>query len=162
MKSLYHIVALIALSWLLLAGCSRQQPALQASNGTMIPLAALQDKWVVVNYWASWCEACAEEIPQLNAFNRQIQQSNVVLLGVNYDALSPTVLSAAVKKAGIHYAVLSTDVSALWQLPQPTALPVTYILAPGGRLVETILGATTAQVLTTTLHNLQQSATRAG
>ena len=39
-------------------------------------------KWVVVNYWATSCEACLKEIPQLVAFHKRHQDRDVVLLGV--------------------------------------------------------------------------------
>jgi thiol-disulfide isomerase/thioredoxin len=161
MKSVYRACAITLLSLLLLGGCSRQQPALHTSQGETISLAALQNDWIVVNYWAGWCNDCALEIPQLNAFyqqNKRNKNSHVVLLSVNYDALSPAELAAAVKKAGIEYPVLTQDVAPLWQLTVPDGLPATFILAPGGRLVKTIVGGMTAQALTATLHSLQRPA----
>ena len=51
-------------------------------------IADYQGKWVLVNFWASWCEPCREEAPALERFYRTNRAGGLVVLGVNLDDAS--------------------------------------------------------------------------
>ncbi|MFT4997247.1 MAG: thiol-disulfide isomerase/thioredoxin, partial [Flavobacteriales bacterium] len=68
-----NTIFVIALS-VILSACS-------PSNND--PLANAKGKWTYINYWATWCKPCIEEIPELNEF--AAQNPYLVVLGVNFD-----------------------------------------------------------------------------
>jgi len=86
-------IGLALLLALTLSGCDRgsrpSQVATPAPNFSItdgaktIRLSDYRGKIVVLNFWASWCAPCIEELPSLNALQRQMPQ--IVVLGVNFN-----------------------------------------------------------------------------
>tara|TARA_R110001592_G_scaffold59299_1_gene180001 strand:- start:1 stop:456 length:456 start_codon:yes stop_codon:yes gene_type:complete len=100
-----------------------------------------QGKWVLINYWATWCGPCREEIPDLNEFAKE--NADIQIYGVNYDGLEGEALSAAIAEMGIHFASLSSDPAPQLGVPRPKVLPTTLLLNPKGELVATLTGPQT-------------------
>ncbi|HEY6132163.1 MAG TPA: TlpA disulfide reductase family protein [Halioglobus sp.] len=108
-------------------------------------LEELRGQWVVINYWASWCKPCIEEIPQLNALDREYDR--VTVLGVNYDGASGADLEQQRQQLGVDFALLAMDPAAQLGTSRPVVLPTTLILDPDGQLVATLLGPQTLESL---------------
>lgn len=125
---------------LVLASCSK--PDLLDSNGNGIFLSDLNQKWLIVNYWATWCGPCIAEIPELNELAKE-QAQRVTLLGVNFDNPTAEEMSAQIKKMKIEFPVLAGDPSAMLKIEIPQVLPTTFIFEPGGQLVKTLVGPQT-------------------
>jgi thiol-disulfide isomerase/thioredoxin len=118
---------------LLLLACADKEAAVPASR-----LEELRGQWVVINYWAQWCQPCIVEIPQLNALDAQYPQ--VTVLGVNYDGASGVELEQQRQKLGVTFASLAADPAAQLGTPRPVVLPTTLVLDPAGQLVATLIG----------------------
>jgi cytochrome c biogenesis protein CcmG/thiol:disulfide interchange protein DsbE len=58
-------------------------PALGGTAGQTGSVADYKGKWVLVNVWASWCEPCRDEAPELERFYREHQGDNFEILGVD-------------------------------------------------------------------------------
>ncbi len=58
---------------------------LRDTNGRMVQMRALRGKVVLVDFWASWCEPCREEMPVLNRLQREYREQGLVVVGVNID-----------------------------------------------------------------------------
>ena len=69
----------------MLAGDFTQIASPQCNNGRTITPSTFGGKLLVLNFWATWCEPCIEEIPSLNAFQRRFEKQGVVVLGVSVD-----------------------------------------------------------------------------
>lgn len=123
---------------LLLQACS--QTALPLVSGEAIDWRDLQGQWVLVNYWAQWCEPCREEIPELNQLD---QAQDIRVLGVNFDGLQDAALQAAVTDMGIQFSVLNGDPAAGQGWQTPLALPATLVINPQGELLEVRFGPQT-------------------
>ena len=82
-------VALIASGGVSEAGAEvgRPAPSLVASdlNGQTFDLSALRGKVVVVNFWATWCPPCREEMPALNAFYERYHSKGLEMIGLSTD-----------------------------------------------------------------------------
>src|SRR2546427_794018 len=66
-------------------GDSAPDFSITADNGRTVSLSNFGGKLLVLNFWATWCQPCVEEIPSLDAFQNHFAKSGVVVLGVSVD-----------------------------------------------------------------------------
>ncbi len=122
-------------------------PTLHDLDGKKIKLSSLKGNWVFINYWASWCHPCLEEIPELNRFYERYKMNNVVVYGVNYDALPISQQKELVRELGIKYPNLKEDPNRILKLGDIRGVPVTFIFNPEGRLERKLYGPQTIRSL---------------
>jgi thiol-disulfide isomerase/thioredoxin len=113
-----------------------------------------KNKWVIVNYWAPWCDVCHEEIPELNRFSANLRSQNVILYGVDIDLPALQPLQIAANQTGVTFPVLTQDPGDEWKLGEVDVLPTTYIINPEGQIVKKVVGALTEADLLATLQEL--------
>jgi thiol-disulfide isomerase/thioredoxin len=145
-KMLSRLAALCTVV-LALGGCGRESAAPPAPLAPAAdPLVQARDEWLLINYWAEWCKPCLEEIPELNAFAREHATRARVLM-VNYDGVQGAQLLAQAKRLGIETTLLDSDPAARFGYQRPQVLPVTYVIAPAGRVHGTLIGPQTGETL---------------
>ncbi|MBS04995.1 MAG: thioredoxin [Gammaproteobacteria bacterium] len=125
---------------LALAGCAAEPDFLDA-QGQGHSFAALQGKWIVVNYWATWCGPCIAEIKELNELHHG--RDDLVVFGINYDGEKGEVLDRQIARMGINFPVFAGDVPDQYRFDFPLVLPTTHIVGPDGQLRETFVGPQT-------------------
>jgi len=103
------------------------------TSGKPQRLADLRGHWVVLNFWATWCVPCIQEIPEIAAFRREHPQ--VAVIGVAIDAEDAAKVRAFAKKVGHDYPLVLSNESVEKQLGEPKALPTTRIYDPSGKIV---------------------------
>ena len=108
-------------------------------------LADYKGRWVVVNYWATWCVPCIQEIPEIAAFRRA--REDVVVLGIAMDAVDVPKTKAFAKKVGHDYPLVLSNDRVEKQLAPVRGLPTTRIFDPAGKLVYDKLGRVTHKSL---------------
>lgn len=140
------ILTLISVFCLTLAGCDRG-PSYSDLDGNQIRLSQYKGQWLVINYWASWCKSCGEEIPELNAFYHAHKNQGVKLIGVNYDLTPVDKLKQLVAKFHIEFPVLTSDPAKEIGIDNVPGLPSTYIVGPDGKLVKRLFGVQTKKTL---------------
>lgn len=106
-----------------------------------------QGKWIVLNYWASWCHPCWAEVPELNAFAKHYQQQ-VVVFGVNFDGVDDQQLNQFMQKMQMQFPSLLHNPATTFGIGDISALPSTVIINPQGKVVAILAGAQTQQSLT--------------
>ena len=102
-------------------------------------------KWVVVNFWATWCVPCIQEIPEISAFQKA--HKDVVVIGIAMDAENPAKVKQFATKVGHDYTLVLSDDSVEDQMGTPHALPATRIYDPTGKVVYDRVGRVTKKVL---------------
>ena len=108
-------------------------------------LAQWRGKVLVLNFWATWCPPCREEIPQFVKVQDKYRDRGVVFVGVAID--KKDAVETYIKEVGINYPILLGDLDAM-ELSRKAgnragALPFTAILDRKGKIVSTQLGGLT-------------------
>jgi thiol-disulfide isomerase/thioredoxin len=95
---------------------------------------------VLLNFWATWCIPCREEIPYLNALQQELQAQGLKVVGASTDDSADGVNAYQQEVARFEYQVLigGDDAKAKLQHPQ---LPTTYLIDRQGRIRQKIIGS---------------------
>lgn len=109
-------------------------------------LSDYRGKWVVVNYWATWCPPCLEEMPELELFHNTYQETAVVL-GVNMETIDPESLKLFVSDQFLSYPILLDSPRPKTELGVIPGLPTTYLVSPEGDVVARQVGTVTREML---------------
>lgn len=122
--------------------------SLQDLDGNARTLSEFRGKWVVVNYWATWCPPCLEEIPDLVDFHARHQATDAVVIGINYEDIPAPQLRAFAEEYFINYPILQAeDMRPAHERLGVGGLPTTYIISPEGEPVARQVGGITDEVL---------------
>ena len=124
-------------------------------NGKEYSLADYRGKWVVVNYWATWCSPCLEEIPELNKLHKKRDKLNLQLLGVNFEDAPDSQVLEFSKQLNIAYPVLLEEMDVFSQLGIIEGLPKTFIISPSGEIVYEKVGIVNAAFIEEVLAKLK-------
>lgn len=117
-------------------------------KGKARTLSEFRGKWVVVNYWATWCPPCVDEIPELVKFHDRHHDKDAVVIGINYEDIPQPQLRAFVDEYFISYPVLQVeDMRPAHEQLDVGGLPTTYVISPEGEVVARQVGGITDQVL---------------
>jgi len=99
-------------------------------------------KWILVNYWATYCSPCLAEIPDIDRFAED-NKKNFVALGIDAGGSSAAEIDAFKKKLKIHYPLIPGQESALLAFGVVEAIPTSYIVSPKGEVVDKFIGIIT-------------------
>jgi thiol-disulfide isomerase/thioredoxin len=100
---------------------------------------------VVLNFWASWCAPCINEMPEFEEVHQELGD-RVTFVGVNVND-RPEDADAMVERTGITYLVARDGDGSYAQSAGAVNLPTTIVIAPDGTIAETKLGAMTGDEL---------------
>ena len=108
-------------------------------------LSTYKGKWVIVNYWATWCPPCLEEVPDLVALYDARKNKDVMVLGVVFDYESASEVKDYVNDMLMSYPIVLGDESITKQVGKADVLPTTFIYNPKGILIKIKRGLITKQ-----------------
>lgn len=127
----------ILLAWLLLLPlCSNAGGfVLEDLSGQTHRLAEYRGKWVLVNFWASWCPPCLNEIPELSRLHDAHKDKDLVVIGIAMDSGSRFKVSDFAQAHGISYPIVMGNRAISEQIGVVEALPTSFLYSPTGELV---------------------------
>jgi thiol-disulfide isomerase/thioredoxin len=107
--------------------------------GRPVRLADFRGRVVFLNFWATWCAPCREEIPALQTLARDLAARGLVVLAVNYEE-RPDVVRAFARDTDLGLAVLLDADGAAARQYRVTGLPASFFVDRGGALVGSVFG----------------------
>jgi peroxiredoxin len=111
-------------------------------SGETVDLQKLRGTVVVVNFWATWCEPCRDEMPALEALWRQYRARGLTVLAVSVDrGASGSVVEPYVRRQGLTFPVLLDPDMAASNAWHVTGLPATFLVKPGGEVAGFAVGS---------------------
>jgi thiol-disulfide isomerase/thioredoxin len=116
-------------------------------DGKQRTLSEFRGKWVVVNYWATWCPPCLDEIPELVDFHEQHKDKNAVVVGVDFEDIALPKLKTFVEDYFMSYPILHMKPGPKSELGVISGLPTSFLVSPEGKLVAKQTGPVTAKMI---------------
>lgn len=135
--------------------------ALADLDGKEHKLSDYRGQWLVVNYWATWCHPCVEEMPELIFFHDKHQGSGVQVIGVNYENTPLPKVRAFIEEHLISFPVWLASPDEPSPLGRIRAIPTTFIVSPEGEVVHTEHGKVSFSLLEQLLNELRQEQAKA-
>ena len=132
---------------LLLFVASASAFTLTDSKGVVHTSDSYKGKWVLVNFWATWCPPCLEEIPDLIALHEKYRKTKLEVIGIAMDYQDPKQVLGFADSMFISYPIVLGNSKIAAQFGPLQGLPTTYLYNPEGKLVAHQVGGITQQAV---------------
>ncbi len=116
-------------------------------DGNPAKLSDYRGKWVVVNYWATWCPPCREEMPELQAFHDHHKDSDGVVLGLNTEVIDKGKIKEFLDDYFVTYPNFHTGPVSDTELGRVPGLPTTFLVSPQGTVEARQVGGVTREMI---------------
>ena len=116
-------------------------------GGQMHRLSDHRGKWVVINFWATWCRPCMVEIPELTAFHERHEDDDAIVIGVNFEEIETPDLVKFIDEMGINYLVVRAGDTPILPFEPLKGLPSTFFVDPHGEYVASHVGPVTGEAI---------------
>lgn len=160
MRILMKLLALVAL-FSLLSGCDESQQSVSASatgrgavigaaapdftltdiNGNRVSLSQFRGKVVLVNFWATWCPPCREEMPSMERLYRHYSEQGMVLLAINIEENGEQAVSQFLQGNDYTFPILLDTRAEVQNAYQVFRFPETFVVDQNGVIIDHVVGA---------------------
>jgi len=115
--------------------------SLKDVNGQAVSSEQFKGKVVVVDFWATWCGPCREEIPGYIALQKKYGADKLAIVGVSLDQAGPGVVKAFMEKQGVNYQMVMGDDAAVARFGGVEAIPTTFLIDRSGQVRDRKVGS---------------------
>lgn len=150
-----RIILLSCLIPLLVTAAEIPDYRLKDLQGTEHRVSDLRGKWLVINFWATWCSPCLAEMPELERFY-QTHKASAEVWGVTFEDTSKENIIKFSRQLGISYPILGYAQDPLTGYGQVTVLPTTFIIDPQGLFFHRFEGPITSQDIVDVIPDLAE------
>lgn len=142
------LILALAAAWVCAVGAEEPKPwaggstpplSLQDLDGRAHTLESYRGKVVLINFWATWCEPCREEMPSIEQLRRSLDGRPFIVLAVNL-AEPPSRIRGYLEKMPLHFTVLLDRDTAAAKAWKARILPATYVVGPDGKIRYSYVG----------------------
>ena len=154
-------IIMLSLALLLLAGAAHGHSAAQHSvrlvefspplpapgfslpglAGGSISLEHYRGSFVLLNFWATWCPPCLEEMPSMERLSRRLEEHRFAVLAVSLDEEGAAAVAPFIERLEVTFAVALDPASKVATLYGANELPTTFLIDPQGRVIAAAKGA---------------------
>lgn len=113
--------------------------SLKDLNGINIPLSSFKGKVVLLNFWATWCPPCRDEMPALNKLYHALKNRGLEVVAVSTDR-SINDIKNFIKKNKVDFPVLFDADRSTARLYRVFSMPTTFLIDRSGKIVEKFYG----------------------
>ena len=113
-------------------------------DGVVHKVSDLRGKWLVMNFWATWCPPCIREMPELESFYQNHRDSAEVW-GISFEMTAASEIKSFVKKLNVSYPILGNGQEPETGFGRVKVLPTTFIIDRNGKFLHRFEGPITEQ-----------------
>ena len=114
---------------------------LATPDGKKISLRDFRGKIVMLNFWATWCVPCREEMPAMEKLYQALAPRGFRIAAVSIDEGSPEDVQAFARELGLSFDILQDRSTKVQQIYQTTGVPESFLLNRQGKIVKRVIGA---------------------
>ena len=155
---------MLLVALLLAGGCARQEakqgaappdagrlgseaPDFELSDlsGKKVHLSDFQGKVVILDFWATWCGPCRQEVPDFVRLQAKYRQQGLVVVGLSLDAGGEKAVRPFAEEFNVNYTMLLANDETARRFGGIVGIPTTFVLDRQGRIVKKFMGVMPAQ-----------------
>lgn len=110
-------------------------------EGKQISLAEFKGKVILLNFWATWCIPCREEMPAMEELWKKFREKGFVIIAVSSDRGNKKGVKSFIDELGVTFPILLDPKGEIRNTYEVLGLPMSYIIGRDGKIVGKIIGA---------------------
>jgi thiol-disulfide isomerase/thioredoxin len=114
--------------------------ALENNKGEIVRLSSFNDKVIMLNFWATWCGPCRQEIPDFISLYEKYNDDGLEIIGVSVDQSGWDAVKPFLKRYKVNYPVLMYNYQVIRDYGGIEGIPTTFFINRKGEIVEKIVG----------------------
>jgi len=122
-------------------------------NGRKVDLVSFKGQVIVIEFWATWCAPCKEEIPLLNQIHKEYREKGVVIIGISLDRKPPQEVRKFLDQLQVEYTNVMGDEETFERYCQRAKLgpirgiPATFVIDRNGQICKRYTGLKEKSIL---------------